>query len=70
MPGFVTVAQRVMGMMYMEVQEQLILFYWMRWGAGALVVLSAILYVWSILGRVREEQPAHLDAAPQPAPAE
>ena len=30
--------QRVMGMFYMEVQDQLALFYLMRFGAGAAVV--------------------------------
>jgi nitric oxide reductase subunit B len=61
----------VMGMMYMEVQEQLILFYWMRLGAGAFVALAVLLYVWSVLGPVHEERPARMDVAPQrPAPAE
>jgi nitric oxide reductase subunit B len=62
--------QRVMGMMYMEVQEQLLLFYWMRFGAGAVVAVAVLLYVWSVLGPVREERPAALDTAPRPAPAE
>jgi nitric oxide reductase subunit B len=59
--------QRVMGMMYMEVQEQLLLFYWMRLGAGAVVALAVLLYVWSVLGPVHEERPAHMAAEPQPA---
>jgi nitric oxide reductase subunit B len=59
-----------MGMMYMEVQEQLVLFYWMRLGAGAFVAVAVLLYVWSVLGPVREERPARLDATPRPAPAE
>ncbi|MGK7871019.1 cbb3-type cytochrome c oxidase subunit I, partial [Falsiroseomonas sp. E2-1-a20] len=62
--------QRVMGMMYMEVQEQLLLFYWMRLGAGAVVALAVLLYVWSVLGPVREERPARLGDEPHPAPAE
>jgi nitric oxide reductase subunit B len=62
--------QRVMGLTYMEVQEQLLLFYWMRLGAGAFVGIAVILYVWSVLGPVREERPARLDAMPRPAPAE
>lgn len=63
--------QRVMGMFYMEVQEQLVLFYWMRLGAGAVVVVSALLYIWAVLGPVREERPARMEAAPpRPAPAE
>jgi nitric oxide reductase subunit B len=59
--------QRVMGMSYMEVQEQLVLFYWMRLGAGAFVMLGALLFVWSVLGPVREERPASMSVAPQPA---
>ncbi|GAA0594537.1 nitric-oxide reductase large subunit [Craurococcus roseus] len=63
--------QRVMGMFYMEVQEQLVLFYWMRLGAGAIVVVAALLYIWAVLGPVREERPARMEAAPpRPAPAE
>ena len=59
--------QRVMGMSYMEAQDQIALFYWMRLGAGAFVLLGALLYVWSIFGPAREERPAHMTAAPQPA---
>jgi nitric oxide reductase subunit B len=59
--------QRVMGMFYMEVQEQLVLFYWMRLGAGCVVGVSALLYIWSILGPVKEERPAHMSVSPQPA---
>lgn len=62
--------QRVMGMMYMEVQDQLVLFYWMRLGAGAFVAVAVLLYVWSVLGPVREERPASLGAVPHRAPAE
>ena len=65
--------QRVMGMTYMEVQEQLALFYWMRLGAGAFVMLGALLYVWAVLGPIREDRPARLDASespPRPVPAE
>jgi nitric oxide reductase subunit B len=54
-------------MFYMEVQEQLVLFYWMRLGAGCVVGVAALLYIWSILGPVKEERPAHMSAAPQPA---
>ena len=59
--------QRVMGMSYMEVQDQIALFYWMRLGAGAVAVLGVLLFVWSVLGPVREERPAHMTAEPQPA---
>lgn len=59
--------QRVMGMTYMEVQEQLGLFYWMRLGAGFVVLLGAVLFIWSVFGPPREERPAHMSSAPQPA---
>jgi nitric oxide reductase subunit B len=39
--------QRVMGMSYMEVQDQLGLFYLMRFGAGCAVVLGAIIFIYS-----------------------
>jgi nitric oxide reductase subunit B len=59
--------QRVMGMTYMEAQEQITLFYWMRLGAGGFVLLGGLLFVWSVFGPVREERPAHMAASPQPA---
>lgn len=46
--------QRVMGQYYMEVQDQLTLFYYMRFGAGLFVVLGAIVFVYSILVPQRE----------------
>lgn len=59
--------QRVMGMFYMEVQEQLALFYWMRLGAGLFVGLSVVMFIYAVLGPAREERPARLRAVPQPA---
>ena len=59
--------QRVMGMSYMEAQEQIALFYWMRLGAGVVVVVGALLFLYAIFGPVREERPAHMTTAPQPA---
>ena len=56
--------QRVMGMYYMEVQDQLVLFYWMRLGAGLFVALAVILFLYAILGPSREERPARMQAAP------
>ncbi|MBL4928747.1 cbb3-type cytochrome c oxidase subunit I [Fuscibacter oryzae] len=46
--------QRVMGMYYMEVQDQLALFYWMRLGAGVIVVLGAYLLIYALLVPRRE----------------
>lgn len=41
--------QRVMGLTYMEVQDQLGLFYWMRLGAGAVTVLGVLMLVASLV---------------------
>ncbi|MBI5162285.1 MAG: cbb3-type cytochrome c oxidase subunit I [Magnetospirillum sp.] len=41
--------QRVMGMSYMEVQDQLALFYLMRLGAGVVVVLGVVMIVISLV---------------------
>jgi nitric oxide reductase subunit B len=41
--------ERVMGMSYMDVQEQLGLFYMMRLGAGAVTVIGAFLFIYSLL---------------------
>ncbi len=47
--------QRVMGQDYMTVQDQLHLFYLMRFGAGAVFVLGALIYIYSIFGPARRE---------------
>lgn len=41
--------QRVMGMNFMEVQEQLGLFYWMRLGAGVVTLVGVVVIVWSLV---------------------
>jgi nitric oxide reductase subunit B len=41
--------ERVMGMSYMDAQDQLGLFYLMRFGAGAVTVLGALLFIYSLL---------------------
>ncbi len=46
--------QRVMGMSYMEVQDQLWIFYAMRFGAGVAVVLGAVLFIWAMAFPSRE----------------
>ncbi|UWQ07861.1 cbb3-type cytochrome c oxidase subunit I [Aliiroseovarius crassostreae] len=46
--------QRVMGENFMDVQEGLGLFYLMRWGSGAAVVLGAILFIYAQLAPRRE----------------
>ena len=40
--------QRVLGEYYMDVQDAVELFYWMRFGAGVAVVLGALLFIYSI----------------------
>lgn len=48
--------QRVLGgYSYMDVQDQLGLFYWMRLGAGVVFVIGAALFVYAMFGPVREQ---------------
>lgn len=46
--------QRVMNLGYMQVQSQLELFYWLRLGAGVFFILGALMFIYSMLGSVRE----------------
>ena len=46
--------QRIVGDYYMDVQDQLGLFYMMRFGAGVAVVLGALLFIYSQLVVRRE----------------
>lgn len=50
--------QRVLGESYMDVQDQLALFYWIRLGSGAVVLVSALMFIWAVLmpGRERSEK--------------
>ena len=56
--------QRVLGMDFMGVQDQLAVFYWMRFGAGIVVVLGAILFIYAVLVPRREviSKSAHVAA--------
>ncbi len=47
--------QRVLGQGYMDVQDQLQLFYVLRLGSGVVVVIGALMYLWSILGPAKGE---------------
>jgi nitric oxide reductase subunit B len=47
--------QRVLGEGYMDVQDQLALFYWMRFGSGFAVVLGAFLFIGATLIPGRRE---------------
>ncbi len=58
--------QRVLGMGYMEVQDQLALFYWMRLGSGIAVLIGALLFIYSVLGPVMASKQART-ASLQPA---
>ena len=57
--------QRVMGEYYMDVQDQLVFFYWMRLGSGIVVVLGALLFIYAIARPQKE-----LIEAGEAAPAE
>ena len=67
--------QRVMGEAYMDVQDQLLIFYWMRFGSGVAVVLGAFLFIYSVMVPRREIVPAgpvqtHRDDVAHRTPAE
>ena len=46
--------QRVNGEGFMEVQDQLGLFYWMRFGSGVVVVIGALLFIFAMFAPRRE----------------
>lgn len=46
--------QRVNGEAYMDVQDQIAIFYWMRFGSGVAVVLGALLFIYSVMVPRRE----------------
>jgi nitric oxide reductase subunit B len=50
--------QRVLGESYMEVQDQLALFYWVRLGSGVFVLVSALMFIWAVLVPDRKVTPA------------
>jgi nitric oxide reductase subunit B len=58
--------QRVLGQSFMEVQDQLGLFYWIRLGSGIVVVLAALMFAWAVLVPGRQRR-AELLAVAQPA---
>lgn len=57
--------QRVLGMRYMEVQDQLAVFFWMRLGAGVFVLVAAIIFVYSLFAPAHQRAKESL--ATQPA---
>lgn len=56
--------QRVMGLTYMEVQDQIGLFYIMRLGAGVVTAIGVVLFIISVLLPGREEDGAAVTAIP------
>jgi nitric oxide reductase subunit B len=63
--------QRVIGgYSYMDVQDQIALFYWMRLGAGVVVLISVLIFIYAVLGPVREQLTSARGVEPEPAPAE
>ena len=56
--------QRVMGMNFMEVQDALGLFYWMRLGAGVATLVGVILIVWSLVVPGSAKQAGRVAAQP------
>ena len=48
--------QRVLGQSFMEVQDGLAMFYWVRLGSGVCVLVSALMFVWAVLVPGRERQ--------------
>lgn len=47
--------QRVLGMGFMHIQSQVDLFYWFRLGSGTFFVIGVLLFIYSVLGPVREQ---------------
>ena len=57
--------QRVLGQLdFMQVQEQMTLFYVLRLGSGLVVVIGALMYLWSIFGPAKPELITREGAAP------
>ncbi|MCE8021829.1 nitric-oxide reductase large subunit [Halomonas sp. MCCC 1A11036] len=52
--------QRVLGMNFMQVQEQLDLFYVMRFGTGIFVAIAAVMFFYAVFGPAREQVGAHV----------
>ena len=58
--------QRVLGEGYMDVQDQLAMFYWIRLGSGVFVLISALMFLWALFVPGKERKPS-LSATVQPA---
>lgn len=60
--------QRVRGEYFMEVQDELVLFYWMRFGSGVVVILGVLLFLYAVSFPRRSE--IIKPGVANPAPAE
>lgn len=58
--------QRVLGMGFMEVQDQLVLFYWMRFGSGIVLLVGVLMWLYAMLGP-RREVPMESESVYSPA---
>ena len=56
--------QRVQGDTFMNVQDQLALFYYMRFGAGAVFVVGALLFIFAVFVPMKKELIAGTSASP------
>lgn len=56
--------QRVQGQAFMDVQDQLSLFFWMRLGSGVVVVIGAVLFIFATFVPRREMIASGISAAP------
>ncbi len=50
--------QRVLGMSYMEVQDQLAMFYWVRLLGGVMTLVGTGMYLWATYVPMRQRMPA------------
>lgn len=55
--------QRVLGQNFMEVQDQLALFYWIRLGSGVAVLIALLMFLWALLLPGRKQGTAAWRAA-------
>ena len=49
--------QRVMDIRFMEVQDQLELFFAMRLLSGIIVLIGVLMFLWATFGRAKEQVP-------------
>jgi nitric oxide reductase subunit B len=62
--------QRVMGIDYMSTQDEIVLFYWMRFGAGVIFLLGVLLFLYALFVPKREVIEPNDRSTAQDVPAE